>query len=322
MPPDRKCLKKKLDDLRAQLDRLGYGAGGGQNATVIPASRLPIPDRRTTGAPPRKPSPPAPLVLGRLPTSSAAPPKTAKPAGVSVGLETAVAGQVVEREEGRFYLVRKPAAAIAGAENLAQRFADEFHEPGSPLRRELARRLPDFADYELDRLVFMDIETTGLSSSPLFLIGIMVWHEGDFDIRQYLARHYGEERAVIAQFLAEMAVRALLVTFNGKSFDYPFVRARAAATGVPMVDPRIHLDLLHLGRHFWRGRLPNCKLQTLEGFLCKREREGDIPGSEIPDAYHAYVRSGNACQIVSILEHNMLDLVTLADIMTRIPDED
>jgi uncharacterized protein YprB with RNaseH-like and TPR domain len=239
-----------------------------------------------------------------------------------VVLEETVAGTVAEGEAGRFYLVNTPAAEIEGAEDLAERFADHLGEPGSVLRRELARRLPEFAACEPDQLVFMDIETTGLSCSPLFLIGIMVWHDGGFEVRQFLARHYGEERGVVAEFLAEMDRRSLLVTFNGKSFDYPFIRSRAAASGLRVSEVEHHLDLLHVGRRFWRHRLPNCKLQTLERFLCHRVREGDIPGAEIPDAYHAYVRTGNAYQIVDILKHNLLDLVTLADIMTRFPDND
>jgi len=69
----------------------------------------------------------------------------------------------------------------------------------------------------------------------------------------------------------------------------------------------------------WGGGLPNCKLQTLESHLCQRVRHGDIPGSEIPDAYHAYVRTQDAWQMVQVLHHNLLDLVTLADLMVRLP---
>jgi uncharacterized protein YprB with RNaseH-like and TPR domain len=237
-------------------------------------------------------------------------------------LEDEIQGAVAERQASSFYLVNTRASEVEGAADLGERFCAQFHEPGSILRRELARRLPDFAAYEPGQLVFMDIETTGLSCSPLFLIGIMVWRDGDFEVRQFLARHYGEEPGVVAEFLAEMDRRSLLVTFNGKSFDYPFIRSRAAACGLQMIDTPEHLDLLHVGRRFWRHRLPNCKLQTLERHLCRRVREGDIPGAEIPDAYHAYVRTGNAYQIVDILKHNLLDLVTLADIMTHFPDED
>ena len=57
----------------------------------------------------------------------------------------------------------------------------------------------------------------------------------------------------------------------------------------------------------------------MESHICGRARHGDIPGAEIPEAYHAFVRTGDAAMIVEILRHNMLDLVTMADIMARLP---
>ena len=79
-------------------------------------------------------------------------------------------------------------------------------------------------------------------------------------------------------------------------------------------DPRpelVHYDLLHHSRRRWKETLPNCKLQTLERFICGRRRTGDIPGEAIPAAYHQFVRSGDARGIKAILHHNALDLVTL-----------
>ncbi|MGM0491216.1 MAG: ribonuclease H-like domain-containing protein, partial [Planctomycetota bacterium] len=58
-------------------------------------------------------------------------------------------------------------------------------------------------------------------------------------------------------------------------------------------------------------QLPDCKLQTLERHVCRRRRTGDIPGREIPSAYHDFVRSGDAWLIRGVLHHNALDLVTL-----------
>jgi hypothetical protein len=79
-------------------------------------------------------------------------------------------------------------------------------------------------------------------------------------------------------------------------------------------DPRpalIHCDLLHHARRRWKHQLPNCKLQTLERVVCRRHRKQDIPGREIPNAYHDFVRSGDAWLIRSVLHHNALDLITL-----------
>ncbi|MDP7143773.1 MAG: ribonuclease H-like domain-containing protein [Pseudomonadales bacterium] len=191
----------------------------------------------------------------------------------------------------------------------------------SPLCQRLAV-LGDPAEFSHQDVVFMDVESTGFGNSALFLIGTMLWHGGGFEVRQFFARNYAEERGVVTMFLETLAEHKLLVTFNGKSFDFPYIRARSAATGIQFVADPYHLDLLHVCRRIWKDQLPNCKLQTLEGYICNRHRLGDIPGSEIPDAYHEYVRTNNAWQMVDVLKHNLLDLVTLADLMNRFPPLD
>jgi uncharacterized protein YprB with RNaseH-like and TPR domain len=106
----------------------------------------------------------------------------------------------------------------------------------------------------------------------------------------------------------------VLVTFNGKSFDWPQIRDRSTLheRDPDSVDNHlVHLDLLHHARRRWRCELPNCKLQTLERYICGRHRTGDIPGGDIPAAYHDYVRTGDLAEVRQILHHNALDLVTL-----------
>ena len=207
---------------------------------------------------------------------------------------------------------------LDGGGAVSSAFDKKITANDSPLCKRLAR-VCEPEEITSQDVIFMDVESTGLGNSPLFLIGVMVWEAGGFTVRQYLARTYAEEAAIISLFLETCAEKKLLVTFNGKSFDFPYIRTRAVATGVPFSVNPAHLDLLHVCRRIWRGALPDCKLQTLEKHICRRVRHGDIPGSEIPDAYHAYVRTGNARQIVEVLKHNMLDLVTLADLMIRLP---
>src|SRR5262249_50065610 len=56
----------------------------------------------------------------------------------------------------------------------------------------------------LARALFLDLETGGLASSPVFLAGTMHWNGEDFVLRQYFARHYGEESALL-RAVAEFA---------------------------------------------------------------------------------------------------------------------
>ncbi|MCX8053191.1 MAG: ribonuclease H-like domain-containing protein [Armatimonadetes bacterium] len=169
-----------------------------------------------------------------------------------------------------------------------------------------------------NEILFLDIETTGLGGcTPLFLIGTMECVEDSFRFIQYFAREYSEERSIIAAVSERLAQTGMLVTFNGKSFDIPFIESRAIVTGVRLQKPKSHLDMLHEARRCYRSDLPNCKFHTLEQMVCGRHRDEDIPSAEIPQAYHEFVRMGDVSKIRLILRHNLYDLLTMADLMYR-----
>ena len=260
------------------------------------------------------------VFFGREPAADAARPAPAPP-GEKVLLEQAVDGTVVDTDAGRAFVIDRPIARIDPKfASLSETFARCLADCDSPLWTHLSD-VADPGTLSAPGVIFLDLETTGLGTGPLFLIGTMLWRDGGLVVRQFFARDYSEERAAISLFLADSTDVGLLLSFNGKSFDLPYVRVRAAATGVDCTLDPPHLDLLHTGRRIWKGHFDDCRLQTLERFVCGRSRTGDIPGWQIPRAYHDYVRTGNAWQMVDCLEHNMLDLVTLADLMTRLPSK-
>jgi uncharacterized protein YprB with RNaseH-like and TPR domain len=165
-----------------------------------------------------------------------------------------------------------------------------------------------------ERALFIDTETTGLAGNMVFLLGAMRVVGDDIVLTQVLARDYREEPALLEAW-REMAGRAeFLVSFNGKAFDVPILRDRLGLHRLDAAPERHHIDLLHHSRRRWRTVLPDCRLQTIEWQLCGRRRVGDIPGEEIPAAYHHFVRTGDSRDMLTVLHHNALDLLTLADI--------
>ena len=229
-------------------------------------------------------------------------------------LEHAAPGRLLETPDGgTCWFIEKPVRSIGDwcAEAMERTHRALARGGASVLGRGSAMATV----HGLSDLLFLDLETLGLGPEPLFLIGTLQWEGNELLARQYFARNPDEEGPAISAFVQGARGYRAMATFNGISFDHPYLLRRAAARGIGLRCPRGHLDLLLAARERYRRRLPNCKLQTLETHLCGRQRDGDIPGALIPAAYAAFMRTGNAHQIASILEHNILDLMTTLDLI-------
>lgn len=177
--------------------------------------------------------------------------------------------------------------------------------------------------YPATDIAFIDIETTGLySTQPLFLVGIMGFRDDRaVFLRQFLARSYEEEAAVLAAVRDELDRFPVIATYNGRRFDLPYIRDRMTFHGIECGSCRLHVDLLRVVRRLYRGLLPDCRLVTVAAHLLGYERHGDIPSSLIPEVYHEFVRSRNPALIRPILEHNAMDLHALVLILENMLDE-
>ncbi|WP_332448545.1 ribonuclease H-like domain-containing protein [Methanoculleus sp.] len=164
-----------------------------------------------------------------------------------------------------------------------------------------------------DEFVFLDIETLGLSSRPIILIGLARVRDGSITTRQYLLRSIGEEAAALTAVLPTLEEEgAALVTFNGRAFDLPYIRERLAWHGIPAGPAVPHFDVLHFARRRWSGSLATCRLSTLETEVLGVSRESDVPGWMVPEFYDAYRRTGSPGPLLPVVEHNRQDLVSLA----------
>ena len=204
------------------------------------------------------------------------------------------------------------------------------------------------------RVLFIDLETTGLAGGAgtyAFLVGCG-WFEGaTFKVRQFLLARYGAERGLLEDVAGTAGDAGALVTYNGKTFDVPLLETRflfhrmtAPFAAMP------HVDILHAARRLWRPapstpasaeRVPrgtfafgiaprdvtdietvptpraSCCLDALEESILGHVREGDVPGYGIPSRYFQYVRSGDERPLAAVLEHNRLDLLSLALLTAR-----
>jgi len=173
----------------------------------------------------------------------------------------------------------------------------------------------------IDRILFLDLETTGLAGGAgtyAFLVGCGWFDGGTFRLRQFFLADFAAERALLESVTQLADDVSCIVTYNGKTFDLPLMETRFALQRMETPFAEVaHVDLLHPARRMWREDDVECRLTYLEQALCGHEREGDVPGFEIPSRYFHYVRSGDARPLQAVLEHNRLDIVSLAMLTAR-----
>ncbi len=180
-------------------------------------------------------------------------------------------------------------------------------------------------------LLFLDLETTGLfggAGTQAFLVGCAAIDGDAIRVRQFLLPGFEHERAVLNEVQSWSKSHGALVTYNGRSFDVPLIETRFMFHRVPCpLDGVPHLDMLHASRRLWRQRPlttgtpdpddSSCSLAVLEKHIAGLHRVGDVPGYEIPSRFFRFVRDGDARPLEAVLEHNRLDLISLAAVLAR-----
>src|SRR6267154_3574071 len=178
-----------------------------------------------------------------------------------------------------------------------------------------------------EKWLFLDTETTGLSGGTgtyAFLVGLAWWEAGGLQVEQLFLRDFAEEHSILHELARRLAERPVLVTFIGKTFDWPLLENRFTMTRAIAV-PRLaaHLDLVHPARALWKPRLGSVRLVDLERYVLDPVRLGwhrddDVASTVIPRQYFDYLRGGPVEPLVAILRHNQMDLRGLAALFGKI----
>ncbi|MEZ4271261.1 MAG: ribonuclease H-like domain-containing protein [Myxococcota bacterium] len=217
--------------------------------------------------------------------------------------------------------------AYGQARVVRQCLAIDHHHGCVPVNAALAAEPQHLATVALDpllgtidvqRFLFIDTETTGLmggTGTVPFLIGMAWFESGVMVLRQALLPRPGEEQPMLGLLAERLSQASCIVTYNGKSFDWPLLRTRFVMNRIapPPLPP--HLDLLHCSRRIFRRTLDDVRLISVEERVLGFERCDDLPGELIPQRYFDYLRGGDAAGLLPIIEHNANDLIALAAIV-------
>ena len=207
---------------------------------------------------------------------------------------------------------------VENAYGIAWRWAEVL--PVGRLNRAEARS--ELGGLEADDFSFLDTETTGLAGgtgTQVFTAAVARPHAGGIELVQLFLAEPSDEPAFLAALDEELSRTPGLATYNGLAFDLPLLRTRWLMARMPgeLTEGR-QLDLLHLARSLLRPRFQSCTLRAVEERLLGFERDDDIPGHLIPQAYFDYLRSGWSSSLEPTLEHNRQDVLSLQHLLHRL----
>jgi hypothetical protein len=154
----------------------------------------------------------------------------------------------------------------------------------------------------------------------VFLCGFGYFHENFFRVVQYFLPDYPDEPFFLELAMEHIRPDTILVTYNGKSFDWPMMVQRLTINRMETPSPADHIDVLHPARSLFRRLGDDCSLISLEKNLLSFDRGEDIPGYLIPAKYFDYLYDRQPGMIPEIIRHNRLDVISLALVTRYIPE--
>ena len=169
-----------------------------------------------------------------------------------------------------------------------------------------------------EKTLFLDIETTGLSSktASIYLIGACYYTENFWNGIQWFAETPEEEADIITAFFSFASDFSTLIHFNGNQFDLPFILGRCEILNLPYTFNTFEgIDIykrVALCKHFLQ--LPNCKQKSIEKFL-HLDRDDKYNGGELIQVYKNYVVNPSKDKEDLLLLHNKDDLKGMLEIL-------
>lgn len=163
----------------------------------------------------------------------------------------------------------------------------------------------------LEKLLFFDIETTGLSGdySSLYLIGCTYYQNGSWRLIQWFADTADSEESLLTSFFHFLKGFDTVIHYNGDGFDIPYLLKRCHALHLPYDFSQVtSVDLYrHIRPYRKLLNLENLKQKSIERFLGVN-REDKYSGGELIQVYEDYLQTHEDSLYDMLMLHNREDL--------------
>lgn len=181
--------------------------------------------------------------------------------------------------------------------------------------------------FDLDKISVFDIETTGLypKHNKIILIGFVHIIPGynDGELVQFFAETPEEEKDILLNTTHEVSESDILITYNGRSFDVPFLDTRCKKYSIHSKNI-FNLDLYQLVRNYstLKNVLGSLSQKSMEGFMqIEHLRADEISGGESVNLYNEYTANDSASfrseeLLKKILLHNKDDVLQLTRLIS------
>lgn len=169
-------------------------------------------------------------------------------------------------------------------------------------------------------ICFLDIETLGFSREyhNIYLVGLVYFleEEKSWVIDQLFINSLDKESELLLKLDKELKAFDLIVTYNGDSFDIPFIKERCKKYKIKNTIDNIetydiYREIRRNGKYLG---LENLKLKTIERYL-GIYRQDEFTGGDCIDIYLQYLDTRDKKLKDFVLMHNFEDLYYLTDIL-------
>ena len=174
-----------------------------------------------------------------------------------------------------------------------------------------ADSLPELLGCNKEEILFLDIETTGLSpkNSDLYLIGVAYYQKRTWHVCQYFAESIEHEAEILKNFAGLAKSFKYAIHYNGDKFDIPFLEAKYEKYEMesPFRGLRSYDLYKVISPYKEQLGLPDCKQKTVELYL-GINREDKYDGGKLIKVYKDYVVSKSPDLLKLLLLHNLEDV--------------